>query len=112
MTPEEQEQVSILCERIYEEKDHEVFMKLVRQLNELLARKEQRLRQNNLKTKPHALPQSPLTNFSVNHRFGEGFASLWSKLLSAFRALDTVGVNPLQLVRRNRMAAVQADCEE
>ena len=45
MTREEQQQVSRLCERIYVEKDHDQFMKLVKELNELLDRKEQRLQQ-------------------------------------------------------------------
>jgi hypothetical protein len=42
MTPDEREQMAILCQRIAVEKDHDTFTKLVEELNELLARKERR----------------------------------------------------------------------
>lgn len=43
MTPEERQQVNDLCKLIADEKDPFVFNQLVKQLNELLARKESRL---------------------------------------------------------------------
>jgi hypothetical protein len=43
MTPEEKAQLDALCRRIVEEKDHETFVKLVQELNDLLESKEHRL---------------------------------------------------------------------
>ena len=43
MTPDERERMHILCERIAKEQDHEKFVQLVRELNDLLDHKEQRL---------------------------------------------------------------------
>ena len=43
MTPDEREHLHILCERIAKEQDGEKFSELVRQLNELLENKAQRL---------------------------------------------------------------------
>lgn len=43
MTPDERERMHILCERIAKEQDHETFVKLVQELNDLLDHKEQRL---------------------------------------------------------------------
>jgi predicted GNAT family acetyltransferase len=43
MTPEEREQMYALCARIVEEKDPDTFIELVKELNELLDRKEDRL---------------------------------------------------------------------
>jgi hypothetical protein len=42
MTPDERERMAILCERIATEKDHQKFSRLVRELNDLLDRKERR----------------------------------------------------------------------
>jgi hypothetical protein len=42
MTPDERERMAILCQRIAVEKDHDTFTKLVEELNDVLARKEQR----------------------------------------------------------------------
>jgi hypothetical protein len=36
MTPDERERMAILCERIATEKDHEKFLRLVQELNDLL----------------------------------------------------------------------------
>lgn len=43
MTPEEQERMQFLCERIAKEQDQKKFVKLVRELNDLLDCKTQRL---------------------------------------------------------------------
>jgi hypothetical protein len=43
MTPEERERMNVLCERIAKEQDHDKFVKLVQELNDLLEHKEQRL---------------------------------------------------------------------
>ena len=43
MTPEEREQLNRLCKQIIEEKGHERFMQVVKELNELLERKGHRL---------------------------------------------------------------------
>jgi hypothetical protein len=43
MTPDERERMNRLCEQIAVERDHEKFVKLVQELNELLDHKEQRL---------------------------------------------------------------------
>ena len=43
MTPEERAEMNRLCERIQAEQDPQIFMDLVDQLNQLLARKEKRL---------------------------------------------------------------------
>jgi hypothetical protein len=43
MTPEERERMHMLCEQIAKEQDHEKFVKLVRELNDLLEHKEDRL---------------------------------------------------------------------
>lgn len=43
MTPEERERMHVLCERIAKEQNHEKFVKLVQELNDLLEHKEQRL---------------------------------------------------------------------
>jgi len=46
MTPEEKAQLDTLCRRIVEEKDHEKFIKLVQELNDLLEHKEHRLQRD------------------------------------------------------------------
>lgn len=43
MTPEEQDRMQVLCERITKEQDQEKFVKLIQELNDLLDRKTQRL---------------------------------------------------------------------
>ncbi|HXO93819.1 MAG TPA: hypothetical protein VN825_06770 [Candidatus Acidoferrum sp.] len=43
MTPEERERMHALCERIAKEQNHEKFVKLVQELNDLLEHKEERL---------------------------------------------------------------------
>jgi len=43
MTPDERERMNALCELIEKEQDHEKFVKLVQELNNLLENKEQRL---------------------------------------------------------------------
>jgi|HubBroStandDraft_1064217.scaffolds.fasta_scaffold05850_7 hypothetical protein len=43
MTPNERERMAILCERIAKEQNLAKFKQYVRELNELLGRKEQRL---------------------------------------------------------------------
>ena len=43
MSPEERERMNGLCEQIAKEQDHENFVKLVQQLNNLLEKKEHRL---------------------------------------------------------------------
>jgi hypothetical protein len=43
MTPDERERMHILCERIAKEQDHDKFVKLVHELNDLLEHKEQRM---------------------------------------------------------------------
>jgi len=45
MTPDEREQMHILCERIAKERDLEKFLRFVGGLNNLLKHKEQRLAQ-------------------------------------------------------------------
>jgi hypothetical protein len=51
MTPDEREQMAILCQRIAVEQDRDKFTELVDQLNELLERKVQRLSHP---SKPHS----------------------------------------------------------
>jgi hypothetical protein len=46
MTPDERERMAILCERIAKEQDLDKFKELVKQLHDLLAAKERRLRRN------------------------------------------------------------------
>jgi hypothetical protein len=46
VTPEERERMMYLCERIQEEKDRTKFMELVKELLELMERKERRLKAN------------------------------------------------------------------
>jgi len=43
MTPEERENMRILCDQIAKEQNHDKFTKLVLELNDLLEHKEQRL---------------------------------------------------------------------
>ena len=43
MIPDERERMSRLCEQIAKEQDHDKFVKLVQELNDLLDHKEQRL---------------------------------------------------------------------
>ncbi len=43
MTPEERERMNLLCELIAKEQDHQKFVKLVQELNDLLDHKESRL---------------------------------------------------------------------
>ncbi|MBZ5688876.1 MAG: hypothetical protein LAP86_28030 [Acidobacteriia bacterium] len=43
VTPEEREQMNLLCRRIQEENDPKTFGGLVRQLDELLSTQEERL---------------------------------------------------------------------
>ena len=43
MTPDERERMHTLCERIAREQNHEKFVKLVQELNNLLENKEHRL---------------------------------------------------------------------
>ena len=43
MTPEERERMHKLCERIATEQNHDKFVRLVQELNDLLDHKEQRL---------------------------------------------------------------------
>jgi hypothetical protein len=43
MTPDERERMYELCGLIETEKDHSRFLQLIRELNDLLERKEQRL---------------------------------------------------------------------
>ena len=43
MKPDERERMYQLCELIENEKDHARFLELIRELNELLQRKEHRL---------------------------------------------------------------------
>ena len=46
MTPEEREQMNSLCARIQNEKDYERFEALLRELNDVISRKEQRFPQS------------------------------------------------------------------
>jgi len=43
MTPDERERMHILCERIAKAEDHNRFVKLVQELNDLLDQKRRRL---------------------------------------------------------------------
>jgi hypothetical protein len=43
MTPEERDRMHLLCERIAKEQDHDKFVTLVQELNDLLENKERRL---------------------------------------------------------------------
>jgi hypothetical protein len=43
MTPDERERMHFLCERIAKEQNHDQFLRLVQELNDLLERKEHRL---------------------------------------------------------------------
>jgi hypothetical protein len=43
MTPDERERMQLLCERIAKEQNHDKFVKLVQELNDLLEHKERRL---------------------------------------------------------------------
>jgi hypothetical protein len=53
MTPEELKLVNDLCKRIADEKDVFIFQQLVEQLDELLARKEKRLKRESAAKPPH-----------------------------------------------------------
>lgn len=46
MTKEERERMFILCEQIAIEKDHATFLKLVKELNDLMERKDKRFPTN------------------------------------------------------------------
>lgn len=48
MTPEERERMNWLCREIQKEKDHDTFSKLVRELDALFEKKEQRLASHHL----------------------------------------------------------------
>jgi len=52
VTPEEREQMAMLCERIAAEQDRNKFTQLVDQLSELLDRKDERLRTRNDSSAP------------------------------------------------------------
>jgi hypothetical protein len=52
MTPEEREQVDRLVEQMKEEKSQAVFADLVRQFQEIIKRKEQRLQQSKTPNMP------------------------------------------------------------
>jgi hypothetical protein len=43
VTPEERKRMDVLCQQIAVERDHDKFIQLVRELNDLLEEKEQRL---------------------------------------------------------------------
>jgi hypothetical protein len=43
LTPDERERMNALCERIAIEKDQQKFVQLIRELNDLLERKQHRL---------------------------------------------------------------------
>ena len=43
MTPEERERMNQICRRVQEEKDPEIFDQLVRELNDLLETKHERI---------------------------------------------------------------------
>jgi hypothetical protein len=51
MTPEERERMDSLCRRIATEQDRDVFTELVRELNDLLSVKDQRLEDREKKQK-------------------------------------------------------------
>jgi hypothetical protein len=51
MTPEERERMDSLCRRIATEQDRDVFTELVRELNDLLSVKDQRLEYKDKKQK-------------------------------------------------------------
>jgi hypothetical protein len=51
MTPEERERMDSLCRRIATEQDRDVFTELVRELNDLLSVKDQRLEHREKKQK-------------------------------------------------------------
>jgi hypothetical protein len=46
MTPDERERMNLLCDQIAKEIDHNKFVKLVQELNDLLDNKEQRLEES------------------------------------------------------------------
>ena len=52
MTPEEMERMKVLCQQIETEKDHNRFSQLIRELNELLERKNKRLDHTHFPTEP------------------------------------------------------------
>jgi hypothetical protein len=51
MTPEERERMNYLCQRIQEEKDPKIFDELVRELDELMEAKHERIHPEH-RTKP------------------------------------------------------------
>jgi hypothetical protein len=53
MTPDEREQMAILCERIAKEQDPQKFTQLVGQLNALLDKKARRLNPSTKSNKPN-----------------------------------------------------------
>jgi len=53
LTPDEREQMAILCERTAKEEDHHRFTEFVKQLNSLLEANERRLKSRN--------PENPAT---------------------------------------------------
>ncbi len=54
MNPEERERLKILCDQIATERDHERFVKLVQELNDLLEEKDHRLDRFAIKPEPKA----------------------------------------------------------
>lgn len=53
MNAEEKTELDALCKQIVVEKDHQIFIALVMELNQLLERKEQRLQTRRDPTTPH-----------------------------------------------------------
>jgi hypothetical protein len=61
MTPDERERMAILCERIAKEQNLAKFKQFVRELNELLGRKEQRLKTDAKPRPPHAVQRDRIS---------------------------------------------------
>jgi hypothetical protein len=57
MTPEEREQMNRLCTQIQDEKDHDRFMQLIKELNDLIDRKEHRFEPRPEKTEVQLIMQ-------------------------------------------------------
>jgi hypothetical protein len=56
MTPEERTQLDWLCNEIKDERNHERFLRLIRELNDLLQGKEHRLKANQPKPPEKSIP--------------------------------------------------------
>ena len=70
MTPNERERMAILCERIAKEQDLAKFKQFVREPNEFLGRKEQRLKNEDSGASAAPEPRDRISARSMRRRPG------------------------------------------